>query len=109
MTSILVCIQMQQPAQEGEMPAAEVTIGFCAEGMNPEVLSIQLRPGAPHSLELGPDAPFTIQVIQQQADHEDHVIQVALRLSKAKAGMFAFLFIPAASEATCVQLIHLEA
>ena len=59
---IAVYLQVQQQVLEGDIPTAEVVIGFRAEGMAPETLSLRLRPGSPHSLQLGPDAPFVLQV-----------------------------------------------
>ena len=53
---------MQQPTAQGSLPEAEIALAFSAEGMAPEALSLRIRPGAPNSLELGSDSPFTIQV-----------------------------------------------
>ncbi|KAK9843600.1 hypothetical protein WJX84_002029 [Apatococcus fuscideae] len=60
--------QMQQPVSEGEIPTAEVVIGFSAEEMAPETLKLRLRPGAPHSLQLGADAPFVLQMSEDAAE-----------------------------------------
>ena len=54
---------MQQPTAQTEMQTAEVVIRFSAEDMDPQTMSMRVRPGAAHSLELGPDSPFTIQVV----------------------------------------------
>ena len=61
-------LQVQQPVSEADIPTAEVVIGFRAEGMAPETLSLRLRPGCPHSLELESNSPFVPQVLRLQLE-----------------------------------------